>query len=135
LRTPLRQIRALHLPALLRNFEFWYQYATGYNPDLNKSINDTLAARPQSGDLRIRPRGGGRTDSAGTRGVGAHCRRGSADHLPRQWAPAAVNGTLIVQLVLGFSSTSAFSSYKTSRQIMIFKCGVIQGMHDHPRHQ
>ena len=46
--TALGQIRALHLPALPRNFELWYQYATGYNPDLNKSINDTLA---QNGTL------------------------------------------------------------------------------------
>jgi diguanylate cyclase len=46
--TALGQIRALQLPALPRNFELWYQYATGYNPDLNKSINDTLA---QNGTL------------------------------------------------------------------------------------
>jgi len=39
----LQQIRALRLSASPRNFEVWYQYATGYNPDLNRSINDTLA--------------------------------------------------------------------------------------------
>jgi diguanylate cyclase len=33
---------------LPRNYEIWYQYATGYYPDLNKSINDTLA---QNGKL------------------------------------------------------------------------------------
>ena len=44
----LKQIHALHQPALPRNFEIWYQYATGYYPDLNKSINDTLA---QNGKL------------------------------------------------------------------------------------
>ena len=41
--TALGQIRALRQPALPRNFELWYQYAAGYNPDLNKSINATLA--------------------------------------------------------------------------------------------
>ena len=40
--TALGQIRALRQPALPRNFELWYQYAAGYNPDLNKSINETL---------------------------------------------------------------------------------------------
>jgi diguanylate cyclase len=39
----LQQIRALRLSASPRNFEVWYQYATGYNPDLNRSINDTPA--------------------------------------------------------------------------------------------
>ena len=28
-----------------RNFEIWYQYATGYSPDLNRSVNDTLAQK------------------------------------------------------------------------------------------
>ena len=28
----LGQIRALSQPALPRNFEIWYNYATGYNP-------------------------------------------------------------------------------------------------------
>jgi diguanylate cyclase len=35
-------------PRSAAQFELWYQYATGYNPDLNKSINDTLA---QNGTL------------------------------------------------------------------------------------
>jgi diguanylate cyclase len=41
----LQQIRALRLPASPLNFEIWYQYATGYSPDLNRSINDTLAQK------------------------------------------------------------------------------------------
>ena len=44
----LQQIRALHQPASPRNFEIWYQYATGYSPDLNHAINQTLA---KSGSL------------------------------------------------------------------------------------
>ena len=39
----LGQIKALSEPASPRNFEIWYHYATGYNPSLNKSINETLA--------------------------------------------------------------------------------------------
>jgi diguanylate cyclase len=38
----LGQIKALHQPATPRNFEIWYNYATGYNPALNKLINETL---------------------------------------------------------------------------------------------
>jgi len=38
----LGQIRALAQPALPRYFEVWYNYATGYNPALNQSINQTL---------------------------------------------------------------------------------------------
>jgi diguanylate cyclase len=41
----LQQIRALGLPASPRNFEIWYQYATGYHPSLNHTINDTLAQK------------------------------------------------------------------------------------------
>jgi diguanylate cyclase len=41
----LQQIRALRLPASPRNFEIWYQYATGYSPGLNRTINDTLAQK------------------------------------------------------------------------------------------
>jgi diguanylate cyclase len=41
----LQQIRALRLPASPRNFEIWYQYATGYSPSLNRTINDTLAQK------------------------------------------------------------------------------------------
>jgi len=38
----LGQIRALAQPALPRNYEIWYNYATGYNPALNRAINRTL---------------------------------------------------------------------------------------------
>jgi diguanylate cyclase len=37
------QIKALRQPATPRNYEVWYTYATGYNPSLNQSINETLA--------------------------------------------------------------------------------------------
>ena len=39
----LGQIRSLRQTALPRNYEIWYVYATGYNPALNKIINETLA--------------------------------------------------------------------------------------------
>ncbi len=38
----LGQIKALAQPASPRNFEIWYNYATGYNTALNRSINQTL---------------------------------------------------------------------------------------------
>jgi diguanylate cyclase len=41
----LGQIRALGQSASPRNFEIWYHYATGYNPVMNQSINDTLAKK------------------------------------------------------------------------------------------
>jgi len=37
------QMKALRQPAYPRNYEIWYAYATGYNPSLNQSINETLA--------------------------------------------------------------------------------------------
>ena len=37
------QIKALRQPASPRHFEIWYTYATGYNPSLNQTINETLA--------------------------------------------------------------------------------------------
>jgi len=37
------QIRALGQPATPRNFEIWYNYATGYNQALNQTVNDTLS--------------------------------------------------------------------------------------------
>jgi len=40
----LNQIRALRQGAMPRNYEIWYVYATGYNADLNKAINQALAA-------------------------------------------------------------------------------------------
>src|SRR6185295_17505981 len=36
------QIKALRQPAYPRNYEVWYSYATGYNPQLNQTINETL---------------------------------------------------------------------------------------------
>src|SRR6478736_8409009 len=39
----LGQIKALGQPAYPRNYEVWYAYATGYNPSLNQSINETLS--------------------------------------------------------------------------------------------
>jgi diguanylate cyclase len=41
----LGQIKALKQPAIPRNYEIWYTYATGYNPSLNQTINDTLARK------------------------------------------------------------------------------------------
>jgi diguanylate cyclase len=49
----LQQIRALHQPALPRNFEVWYQYATGYSPELNRSINEALAQKGALSDADI----------------------------------------------------------------------------------
>lgn len=46
----LAQIKALRQPAEPRDFEIWYNYATGYNPALNKAINDTLA---RAGNLSV----------------------------------------------------------------------------------
>jgi len=45
----LGQIRALRQPASPRHFEIWYTYATGYNPSLNQTINETLS---RNGTLR-----------------------------------------------------------------------------------
>src|SRR5215813_11600592 len=39
----LGQIRSLRQTAVPRNYEIWYVYATGYNAQLNKFINETLA--------------------------------------------------------------------------------------------
>jgi diguanylate cyclase len=39
----LGQIKSLRQPAIPRNYEIWYTYATGYNPSLNQIINETLA--------------------------------------------------------------------------------------------
>src|SRR5262249_51293450 len=39
----LGQIKALQQPAIPRNYEIWYTYATGYNPSLNRTINEMLA--------------------------------------------------------------------------------------------
>jgi diguanylate cyclase len=39
----LGQIRSLRQTAIPRNYEIWYVYASGYNPQLNKVVNETLA--------------------------------------------------------------------------------------------
>jgi len=44
----LGQIKALRQPAIPRNYEVWYTYATGHSPSLNQTINETLA---QNGTL------------------------------------------------------------------------------------
>jgi diguanylate cyclase len=38
----LGQLKALRQPAYPRNYEVWYAYATGYNPSLNQTINETI---------------------------------------------------------------------------------------------
>ena len=37
------QIKVLRQPATPRNYDVWYTYATGYNPSLNQTTNETLA--------------------------------------------------------------------------------------------
>jgi diguanylate cyclase len=39
----LSQIKALELPAIPRNFELWFTYATGHIPELNQAINEALS--------------------------------------------------------------------------------------------
>ena len=39
----LGQIKALRQASTPRNYEVWYTYATGYNPSLNRTINELLA--------------------------------------------------------------------------------------------
>jgi diguanylate cyclase len=41
----LSQIKALRQPATPRVYEVWYSYATGYNPSLNQTIDETATAR------------------------------------------------------------------------------------------
>ena len=38
------QIKALRQPAVPRVYEVWYNYATGYNPQLNQKVNETLSS-------------------------------------------------------------------------------------------
>ena len=49
----LGQIKALRQPATPRNYEVWYAYATGYNPSLNQTINETLARNGTLTDIDI----------------------------------------------------------------------------------
>jgi diguanylate cyclase len=39
----LGQIKALRQAAAPRNYEIWYNYATGYNPSLNQRVNEALS--------------------------------------------------------------------------------------------
>ncbi|HWM80903.1 MAG TPA: diguanylate cyclase [Pseudolabrys sp.] len=41
----MEQIKALRQAATPRNYEIWYNYATGYHPSLNQHINDILISR------------------------------------------------------------------------------------------
>ncbi len=72
----LGQIRALSQPASPRNFEIWYNYATGYNPALNRAINQTLEQKGALGEADLEQiyethistnRIGDRIDSVGSR--------------------------------------------------------------------
>jgi diguanylate cyclase len=49
----LGQIRALSQAASPRNFEIWYNYATGYNPALNRAINQTLEQKGTLGEAEL----------------------------------------------------------------------------------
>lgn len=49
----LGQIKALRQPATPRNYELWYNYATGYNPSLNQTINENLSAKGALSDADI----------------------------------------------------------------------------------
>jgi diguanylate cyclase len=41
----LGQIKALHQPASPRNYEIWYNYATGYRPSMNQMVNEVLSTK------------------------------------------------------------------------------------------
>ena len=47
------QIKALSQAATPRNFEIWYNYATGYNPALNQLINQTLEQKGKLSDADL----------------------------------------------------------------------------------
>ena len=49
----LGQIRSLRHRAVPRNYEIWYVYATGYNPALNRVINETLARNGRLSDADL----------------------------------------------------------------------------------
>lgn len=72
----LDQIRALSQTASPRNYEIWYNYATGYNPALNRSINQTMEQKGALSDADLdqiydtyitTSRIGDRIDSVGSR--------------------------------------------------------------------
>ena len=41
----LGQIKALRQPATPRNYEIWYEYASGLHPALNQQVNATIKAK------------------------------------------------------------------------------------------
>jgi len=47
------QIKALRQAAAPRNYEVWYNYATGYNPRLNQNVNDRLSTNGTLTDADI----------------------------------------------------------------------------------
>lgn len=49
----LGQIKALRQPATPRNFDVWYNYATGYHPSLNETINEILSRGGKLTDAEI----------------------------------------------------------------------------------
>ena len=49
----LGQIKALRQPAAPRNYEVWYNYATGYNLTLNQKVNETLSRQGNLSDADI----------------------------------------------------------------------------------
>ena len=49
----LGQLKALRQPAIPRNYEIWYAYATGYHPSLNEQINETLKERGALSDEEL----------------------------------------------------------------------------------
>src|SRR5258708_28666579 len=75
----LGQIRSLRQTAVPRNYEIWYVYATGYNPTLNKIINETLTRNGKITELDLEQiydtylsqvRNSDRIDKVGARVVG-----------------------------------------------------------------
>jgi diguanylate cyclase len=75
----LGQIRSLRQTAVPRNYEIWYVYATGYNPTLNKIINETLTRNGKLTELDLEQiydtylsqvRNSDRIDKVGARVVG-----------------------------------------------------------------
>jgi diguanylate cyclase len=49
----LGQIKALRQPATPRNYEIWYNYATGYSPALNQRINELLKEKGTLSDADL----------------------------------------------------------------------------------
>ena len=49
----LGQIRALAQPASPRNYEIWYNYATGYNSALNRAVNQAIEKKGKLNDADL----------------------------------------------------------------------------------